>query len=188
MHRHDVFDSLAVGAKLKTYRQKCGYTMRGLASQACVTASFISMIESGKTSPTIITLQKILEAMNVSVAEFFSEEKNASISDAVVFRHEDMKLLEDDRLRWLFAFPPEPDIRMVISHEEYMPGTDISEVEWHNNDIGGYVLSGELTIDIPGRGTFTVREGDAFYIKAGVKHIANNRGKEILRMVTTLLK
>ena len=188
MTKKNAFDYNAFGAKLKAYRLKCGFSMRGLASRAGVTASFISMIESGKTSPTIITLQKILEALKVPVAEFFSDNSPDSLSDAVVFKQKDMKLLEDDNLRWLFAFPPDPDIKMVISFEEYMPKTSISELEWHNNDLGGYVLSGELTIDIRERGVFKVGKGDAFYIKAGTKHIANNKKNEILKMVTVLLK
>ena len=186
--KNSIFDSNAFGARLKAYRLKRGFSMRGLASRAGVTASFISMVESGKTSPTIITLQKILEALKVPVAEFFSDESTGTFSENIVFKHKDMKLLEDNNLRWLFAYPPDPDIKMVISYEEYLPKTRISEFEWHNNDMGGYVLSGELTIDIPERGVFKVSKGDAFYIKAETKHVANNKKNEVLKMVTALLK
>ena len=179
----NTFDLSTIGAKIKTLRDERDLSMRELASRAGVAVSFISKIESGKTSPTIMTLQKILEAMRVPVVEFFNNNKGTCPSDNIIFNRKSMKALQGSDRRWLFAFPPVPDIKAVMTYEEYKPKTKAREVEWHPNDVFGYVLSGELTLDITDRGKFKAKKGEAFYIKAGTEHIAGNASDKDLKMI-----
>lgn len=51
------------------FRQKKNWTQEHLAFEAGVSKSGLCDIESGKTSPTITTLDKIAEALGVSVAQ-----------------------------------------------------------------------------------------------------------------------
>ena len=177
------FNTSTIGAKIKSLRNERGLSMRELASQAGVAVSFISKIEAGRTSPTIMTLQKILEAMSVPVVEFFNDDKGICPSDNIIFNRKNMKALQGSERRWLFAFPPVHDIKAVMTYEEYEPKTKDREVECHNNDVCGYVLSGELTLDLPEKGELKAKKGDAFYIKAGTEHIAVNTSEKVLKML-----
>ena len=181
------FDLTSMGAKIKSLREERKLSMRELASRAGVAVSFISKIESGKTSPTIMTLQKILEAMRVTVVSFFSEPERPSLAESVIFKRKDMKALESIDRTWLFTFPPEPDIKVVMTYEEYNPHTKAKELEWHNNDMMGYVISGEFTVELPGKGEFVAKKGDAFYLKAGTEHIVSNSGDRVLKMLVVEL-
>jgi transcriptional regulator with XRE-family HTH domain len=182
------FDITKVGSRLKSLRNDRNLSMRELALKADVAVSFISKIESGKTSPTIMTLQKILEALNVTVAEFFTEDEKNSVSDNIVFRHDDMKSLKDEERQWFFTFPAKPEIKLVMTYEEFQPYTQVRELERHTQDICGYIIDGELALDIPGRGHFTALKGDSFYIKSGVEHIAKNDNDEVLKMIVAQIK
>ena len=177
-----------IGSRVKSFREKRNLSMRELASRAGVAVSFISKLETGKTSPTIMTLQKILEALGITVVEFFSEGSVQSSSDNIVFKRKDMKLLQSDDRQWIFAFPPSPDIKAVMSYEKYMPKTKVREPEWHTHDICGYIISGMLTLEIPDKGILRAKKGDAFYLKAGIEHIAKNDGDTILTMIVVQLK
>jgi len=181
------FNLERIGARIKSLRHERKLSMRELASRAGVAVSFISRIESGKTSPTIMTLQKILEAMRVPVVSFFSEPDRVPLSDSIVFKRRDMKALEGIDRSWVFAFPSEPDIKAVMTYEEFNPHTQAKELEWHNTDIMGYVISGEFTVEVPKKGEFIARKGDAFYFKAGTEHIAKNMGNTVLKMIVVEL-
>ncbi len=92
------YDVKAVGRRLARLREELGISMRELAVKAEVSASFVSRVEAGKASPTIMTLQKFLQALNVDVAEFFQREDTLDPAQQVVFRQSAMQALgEADR-------------------------------------------------------------------------------------------
>ncbi len=176
-------DVKTIGARIRQLREASGYSLRQLSSRSGIALSFLSKIETGKASPTIMTLQRVLEALNVEVGEFFREEEAEASADSIVFAREDMKALEEEDRTWIFAFPSHPSVEVELTYEEYQPHTRIEEVEHHPMDVCGLVLDGELTIEIPERGTYVARRNDAFYLKAGTPHISRNKSDAVLRMV-----
>lgn len=62
-----------VGTRLITLRRKMGLSQRELARRAGMTNSTLSTIEQGKASPSIASLERILNAFPVSFAQFFSD-------------------------------------------------------------------------------------------------------------------
>lgn len=75
----------AVGARIRTYRQRCRITQEELAEKAEVHHTYIGQVERGEKNLTIVTLEKILSALGITFAEFFehldfkeSEETTAS--------------------------------------------------------------------------------------------------------------
>lgn len=62
------------GAKFLELRKKKKLSQKDLAIIAEVGQTTISDIESGKKSPTAITIEKICMALDVTLAEFFAEE------------------------------------------------------------------------------------------------------------------
>jgi DNA-binding XRE family transcriptional regulator/quercetin dioxygenase-like cupin family protein len=62
-----------LGARLKAIRLKSGWTLRELARQAHVSASFVSQIENGKSQPSVATLYVFAQLLNVSIDELFDQ-------------------------------------------------------------------------------------------------------------------
>ncbi|MEN6372138.1 MAG: helix-turn-helix domain-containing protein [Armatimonadota bacterium] len=176
------------GARLKAFRENRKLTMRELASASNVSVSLVSKIESGKVSPTVMSLNKLLEAMNVDLYEFFLDKIDSDPSEQVVFRQAEMVSVEDDEHKWYFAFAKHPDIKAELTYEEYQPHTKLAEKESHKGDLLGMVISGELTLEVIGKGKFIVRAGDAFYVKAGQLHVARNEYDEILKIMAVQLR
>jgi transcriptional regulator with XRE-family HTH domain len=181
-------DVHSVGRKIKTRREQLKLSMRELAASAGLAVSFLSRIEAGKASPTVMSLVKILEALQVEFTEFFKKDGARDVSDQVVFKKSEMKVLEGQGRTWAFAFPGHPAIKAVLTYEEYRPRTRILERERHRQDIFGSVVAGELTLEIVGRGVFTAGAGDAFYLKAGQEHVSRNDGTRTLKMVVGHLR
>ena len=176
------FDVEKIGERIRALREERGMSMRELAAKSDVSASFVSKIESAKASPTVVSLMKLLDAMDIGLHEFFQTDSEENPAEAVVFPREKMAASQDKEHAWYFAFPKHPDIKMNLSYEEYQPHTRLRTKETHKHDLCGYVIEGELTIEIPGKGKFIAKAGDAFYIKSGQTHVSGNRSNSILRL------
>ncbi len=60
---------------LRYWRERRGYSVRGLAKVAGVGYVSIVRIENGHMSPTVAMLEKLAEALGISVRDFFPVEK-----------------------------------------------------------------------------------------------------------------
>jgi len=63
--------SVNVGSRLRELREERNISMRGLAVKSGLSANALSMIERGKTSPSVSTLYKLADALGVDITAFF---------------------------------------------------------------------------------------------------------------------
>src|SRR5512132_253670 len=70
--------SVDVGGRLRELRESRGISMRTLATRSGLSANALSMIERGRTSPSVSTLYKLADALGVPVTEFFAPGKEKS--------------------------------------------------------------------------------------------------------------
>jgi transcriptional regulator with XRE-family HTH domain len=149
---------------LRALRQERGLSMRGLAAQAGVAGSYVSSVESGRISPTIATLRKLLLVLGEDLASFFAAD--APPPEEHVFRREAMKHVADATRRYILVLPRRPDIRCELLDEEFRPSRQEPPFETIGSDIAGYVLEGEVWLEVEGHEAQTLRAGDAFYVPA----------------------
>lgn len=60
-----------VGRKLRALRLERGYSLRELAETSGLSINTLSLVENGKTSPSVATLQQLARALDVPLAAFF---------------------------------------------------------------------------------------------------------------------
>lgn len=63
-----------VGNRIKILRQKLGLSQEKLAFKADLDRTYIAGIESGKRNATLISIEKIINALEISVKDFFDFE------------------------------------------------------------------------------------------------------------------
>ena len=172
-----------LGQALRRRRREVGLALRELARVAEISAASLSAIENGRNSPTLATLHKILRALGTDFAEFFSD--SASQVEALVFRAEEMKRLEDEHRQYRLLLPKRADIRFEVLHETIAPSETESDWETHDCDFAGVLLSGGPTrLETEHSGSWHVRDGDAFYVKAGEKHRLCVTGSDPVELIT----
>jgi len=66
--------SVDVGIRLRQLREQRGLSIRALARQSGLSANALSLIERGRSSPSVSTLYKVAGAMNVPITTFFQTE------------------------------------------------------------------------------------------------------------------
>ena len=64
-----------LGERLRQLRQGRAYSMRHLAQASGLSANALSMIERGLSSPSVSTLYKLADALDVPVTKFFGTEQ-----------------------------------------------------------------------------------------------------------------
>jgi len=83
MCAEQVEKTMDVGHRLRELRTERGLSMRALARLSGLSTNALSMIERGKTSPSVSTLYKLSEALEVPITAFFRTEPPR---EAIVFR------------------------------------------------------------------------------------------------------
>ena len=61
-----------IGARIKEIRTKKGITQEGLSERMEINPKYLSSIERGKENPTLNTLIKLSESLEVDIGEIFS--------------------------------------------------------------------------------------------------------------------
>ena len=60
-----------IGNKIKDLRNRNGLTQQELADRTELTKGFISQLERGQVSPSIVTLLDLIECLGTTASEFF---------------------------------------------------------------------------------------------------------------------
>ncbi len=63
-----------IGPKIRIERKKNGLTLEQLARKVGISSITLQRIETGKSSPSVITLSEIANAINKPIGSFFEEE------------------------------------------------------------------------------------------------------------------
>ena len=169
--------SVDVGMRLKELREARKISMRTLATKSGLSANGLSMIERGKTSPSVSTLYKLADAMGVSITAFFGPETDKK---QVVF------LKSDERTRMSFtrgvfealggeqfAGRVEPFMLTLESSASSGPHTIT-----HSGHEFVFCLRGKLEYQVE-KQSFDLSAGDSLLFAAQLKHKWKNTGKTV---------
>lgn len=171
-----------VGRKLRAVRTAFGLSQRELAKRAGVTNGMISLIEQGRVSPSVGSLQKLLAAVPMTLAEFFTRDLESHAD--VVFRAADLPDVGTGAIRYHLVAAARRDRRMSILWETYEPDSDTGEdLLMHSGEEGGVVVEGELELTVAGK-TWQLGPGDAYYFDSRLPHRFRNTGEVAARIVS----
>jgi transcriptional regulator with XRE-family HTH domain len=174
--------SIEVGKQLKAVRTAFGLSQRELAKQAGVTNGMISLIEQDRVSPSIGSLQKILTALPITMAEFFTRDMEGR--EQVVFRAGELPDVGAGEIRYCLVAASRHDRNMSILSETYEPKTDTGvDLLSHSGEEGGVLVEGELELTVAGK-TWVLGAGDAYYFDSRLPHRFRNTGNVPARLVS----
>jgi transcriptional regulator with XRE-family HTH domain len=180
--QHSGFMDIDVGKQLRAVRTAFGMSQRELAKRAGVTNGMVSLIEQGRVSPSIGSLQKVLSAFPLTMAEFFTRDMEG-VED-VVFRAGDLPNVGTKDIQYRLVAASRQDRKMSILSEVYEPRTDTGEdLLSHAGEEGGVVVEGELELTVAGK-SWVLGPGDAYYFDSRLPHRFRNTGDVPARIVS----
>jgi len=176
--------SVDVGTRLRELRELRGISMRALATKSGLSANALSMIERGKTSPSVSTLYKLADALGVSITAFFGTENE---KQQVIF------LKSDERIRIpfsrgvfeglggeRFSGRVEPFVLTLESGASSGPHSMT-----HTGHEFVFCLRGELEYTVE-KNIFLMSPGDSLLFAAQLRHKWKNPGRTVANALVVL--
>lgn len=175
-------DAIAlIGTRIRDVRTMKGMPLRALADQTGLSMSMLSLVERGKTSPSIGTLIAICSALDVHMADLLapvslvkaSPVSRAADQPVVQTRPGvDRRILRDDRVNGV-----------EIAVNQYGPDTGSAPAPIrHEGFEYGIVLDGQLTVELDGK-VHTLKSGDLISYDSARNHRISNRGRRKARAI-----
>ncbi len=168
-----------LGLRLRSVREARGLSQRELAARAGLTNGTVSLIEQNKSSPSVASLKSLLDALPMTLSEFFQslEEPPTKVFYAA---SEFTELAPDDHgldarlsLRQL-GNAASHSLQML--HEVYAPGADTGpDMLRHEAEEAGIVVSGEIEVTV-GDQVRVLGAGDGYLFDSRLPHRFRNAG------------
>ena len=161
-----------VGKRIKKVRDQKRMTLRDVARKASVSATLISDIERGKTSPTINSLSKISLALDETIVHFIQDTWTQEVAHT-------------DRKNQVTVISDRGEVQMTtlsggISGGKldfievvYRPGTEALRQLVHHGEKCALVVEGELEVTVEDN-VFHVQEGETIHFNAEYPHTVRN--------------
>lgn len=179
---------LNIGEQLAEMRLKQGYSQRKLAQLSGLTNTAISGIEQGRNSPSINTLQSILQVLDSDLANFFTaykEEQKREIK-TVIKADELINIGRKNQgggvqLNLVHNGNPSRQLSMLI--ETYPPHSQTEEKITHEGEESGTVISGKITM-ILGDTRYELQTGDSYVFDTAIPHTFVNESDETAKIIS----
>ena len=190
-------ENLRIGGRLKHARKVKKVSLKQLANQIGCSESLLSKVENGRTQPSLQTLHKLTQTLEISIGKLFAES-------------------ESDKLRYFMKAKDRPSIALSQEGQE-KPGIRLESIIPHSNpqllmasihivqpggstggrgldgndNVGtivhegeetGYILTGQLELTIDGK-TVVLDEGDSFFFESHLRHGYRNPGNTETRVL-----
>lgn len=176
--------SVDVASCLRELRKEREMSMRALAQRSGLSANALSMIERGKTSPSVSTLYKLADAMDVPVTAFFGPQM---VRTRVVFlRATERTRVSFQRGIWeglggeQFVGRVEP---FMLTLESGASSGDNSMV--HTGHEFVFCLRGQLEYQVE-KEIYNLEPGDSLLFSAHLQHRWRNRGNTVTNVLILL--
>jgi transcriptional regulator with XRE-family HTH domain len=165
------------GEKLRTIRERKGYTLKQVAQRAGVSESLVSQIERNRVSPAIDTLLQLADVLDINLEFLFAEYRRDR--PVQVIRADQRRTLEEDDVVYEeLARPEEKDGNH--SFESYIIKIP-ARSHTHRGSYGH--LGRELGVIIHGQAqlhyenfVYDLKEGDSISFSASAPHTLVNTG------------
>jgi len=160
-----------IGKKIKELRLQNDLTLEDLASRSELTKGFLSQLERNLTSPSISTLEDILEALGTNLSEFFHEDEE----EQIVFSTKDFFVDKKDeyQIEWIVPNAQKNEMEPILL--TLPPHGTSPEMVSHQGEEFGYVLKGTVTLVRDGK-KYKLKAKETFYLNGKKSHYLYNHG------------
>lgn len=171
-----------IGKKIKQYRLQLELTQEELAQRTELTKGYISQLENDLCSPSIATLEDILNVLGVSLPDFFAQPKK----EQVVYTPADyfVSASGSGESTWLIPNSQIKRMEPIILTLE-VGGESVERTPFEGEEFG-YVLSGSVALQV-GDERYALNAGESFSLNGTRQHkiINTNKSESKVLWVTT---
>lgn len=176
--------NIGIGEKVKELRLDKGISLSELGARAELSATYLSRFERGLVPISVDNLQKVSEALDVSIQYFIGTPKNSG--DAIIRRHHRQVDLKDDSSIYYNLSNIEDCGGFLPRYIELLPRADhgVNMRSFpHEGEELVYVLHGTMELWIAGI-KYVLTEGDSAHYLSTIPHKWVNATNQIVHLLT----
>lgn len=171
-----------IGSRLRRVREQAGISQRALAKRAGITNSTISLMESNGTNPSIGALKRVLDAMSISLSDFFAMDETSHHQS--FYRASELTEIGKGLISLRQVGRGMAGRKLQVLSETWQPGADTGKISLtHEGEEGGVVISGYLEITVDDERCI-LGPGDAYSFDSGRPHRVRCIGDEPARCIS----
>lgn len=175
-----------IGRNIRALRNDRGLTLQALAEQTRLSPSMLSLLERGKTGPSIGTLVVIASALGAQMSDLLANDRGGA--DDIVSRVADQRVYETTAGVTRRILKRDRRRGVEIAMNVYKPGTaSAPEPLAHEGCEFGVVLEGTLDVTVGGR-SYSLQPGDLISYDSNRPHRFVNNGTSPTRTLWVNLK
>ena len=168
-----------IGKKIRDLRNTNGLTQQELADRTELTKGYISQLERGQVTPSVVTLLDLIECLGTTASEFFEEahEEQVVYSEDGFFEKIDEG---GNSIQWIVPTAQQNQMEPLLVKIE--DRQHIMEDKPHEGEEFGYVISGQILLHLD-EVTYEVKAGQSFYYSANREHSIENVSEEPAQLI-----
>ncbi|MFA6282113.1 MAG: XRE family transcriptional regulator [Candidatus Omnitrophota bacterium] len=167
-----------VGINIKRSREDQGLTVRALAKKLGISPSFLSQIENGKGSPSLVTLKNISDALSTTIGSLVGEDQKKD--DNPVVRSSERKHVQElsKGINLYLLTSREPNKQMEPLLFKLKEGATSGAKSYkHFGQEFVLVLKGAIEVSLNDM-VYILKKGDSIYFNSTIPHAFKNIGRE----------
>ncbi len=168
--------SIELASRLRALRQERRLSLAEVAVNTGISASFISLIENGKSDITFSRLYKLVQFYGIGLTEL-EPDKETNVS--VVRAGEERRIYSPAEGVEVLLLVPDTARMMLPMLVVYQPGAELTEMAKHDGEDFLHVMEGRFLLEIEGNDPVILEEGDNAYYNASVPHKQRNLSKSV---------
>lgn len=177
--------SINISKRLREIREERGLSIRGLGRLSGLSANALSVIERGKSSPSVSTLYKIASALEIPITSFF--QSDFSESDVVFTKASERNRIPFHRGLWeglggeRFSGQIEPFL-LTLENGANSGRFPIT----HSGHELVFCVRGSIVYEIE-ETSYTLMPGDCLIFSANLEHQWHNPGENVASILIFLV-
>jgi transcriptional regulator with XRE-family HTH domain len=166
---------MKLGKGIRERRSAKGMTLKELAELTELSVSYLSQLERDSISPSLKSLAKIAQALNVPIVSFFLKQNDPP--GRVVRREKRIKItLPDTDLQYeLLAPDVNRKVEFLLLRVE--KGKGQNKLITHEGEEYVFIIQGKLEVKVE-KERYVLRAGDSICFDPSFPHTFNNMGEE----------
>jgi transcriptional regulator with XRE-family HTH domain len=169
-----------LGERVLGLRRQRGLMLRQVSERTGVSVAMLSMIERGRSNPSIGTLHALADAFGVRMSELLHSIEPPD-QHSIVRRAENQEVIRAGSGVERRIMIGDTARGYELAENRYEPGTASNRAPLHHQGYEfGFVLEGQLEVTVGDR-VYVARTGDAIQLDSSLPHRFRNPGPHVTR-------
>lgn len=163
-----------LGFRLRELRKSRGVSLAEVAEGTGISASFLSMVEKGKSDITVSRLMRLVRWFGVSVADLVQDTSTSVVQVVRSDRRRSVHLTDEKISIQVLAADGRHKMMPVINI--YAEGGGMDDVARHDGEEFVHVLEGRVELTVGDEEPIMLEAGDSAYYRSDAPHSFRNVG------------